>query len=79
MNQVVLGAPISGGEAPKDFRTWDELTAFWKTSLEDLAKEFLSGLAVVQPYNKAQTCNYCHLPTLCRKDEAFDDLGEEDE
>ena len=79
MARDILRVPVSGGNAPKDFSSWDELTAFWKTSLEELTREFLSGLAVVQPFNKVQTCNYCHLPTLCRKDEVFEDLTEEEE
>lgn len=40
----------------------------WARALENLALEFLGGVATVTP-REPQVCNYCALPSLCRKAE----------
>lgn len=49
----------------EEFSTWQELTLFWKTSLKNLAVDFITGKAAVAPKNIA-SCHYCHLEELCR-------------
>jgi probable DNA repair protein len=38
----------------------------WKQYIEDLARAFLAGRAVVNPRAYPDTCEYCGLQTLCR-------------
>jgi hypothetical protein len=47
------------------FASWEELLGTWKTQLEDLAQEVLSGQAQVSPSND-QVCRQCDLHPLCR-------------
>jgi probable DNA repair protein len=46
----------------------DAMRDGWARALENLALEFLDGLATVTP-REPQVCNYCALPALCRKAE----------
>ncbi|HZZ40689.1 MAG TPA: PD-(D/E)XK nuclease family protein [Acidobacteriaceae bacterium] len=55
--QVIVTDPYSG-----DMR--DE----WARALQNLALEFLQGIATVTP-REPQVCQYCALPALCRKAE----------
>jgi probable DNA repair protein len=45
---------------------WQELTARWQQSIENLSMEFSAGFAPVSPVNRPSTCQYCHLQGLCR-------------
>lgn len=45
--------------------SWEDIKAQWINNLENLAKEFLGGVATVLPKSK-DSCANCHLPTLCR-------------
>ncbi|MDX8387595.1 MAG: PD-(D/E)XK nuclease family protein [Ghiorsea sp.] len=44
---------------------WDELTAHWQETLDQLADQFLSGSADITPKN-SQSCTYCQFSGLCR-------------
>lgn len=44
---------------------WNTLKRGWEQSLQALAQEYLDGYVAVAPLKKT-TCNYCHLPSLCR-------------
>ncbi len=52
--------------------SWEALLAYWKTALNDLAKEIQTGWATVDPKSYPGTCEYCELSTLCRKHEVFE-------
>ena len=75
----IPGIAVIGENDKTGFGSWNELTDAWDAHLQAIAKEFLEGLTAVQPFNKNQTCRNCHLATLCRKDEVFEDLEEEEE
>ena len=47
--------------------TWTELVAQWQASLEQLAVEFMRGVATVAP--RPGACEYCDLASLCRINE----------
>ena len=56
--------------ASEDFpNTWQGIIAYWRTALEVLAKEFITGRADVLPKNINTTCQYCSLQSLCRINE----------
>jgi ATP-dependent helicase/nuclease subunit B len=51
---------------------WQEIIAAWRRVLEALAAAFAAGDArvdPVQPKGESGTCAWCHLATLCRRDE----------
>ncbi len=54
-----------------DLETWDDVLAFWKQGLNDLASEFLEGRLRVEPLHVKDTCKYCDQLTLCRKTELW--------
>ncbi len=47
------------------FASWEELLSTWKTQLEGLAEEVLTGQAQVAPSND-KACRQCDLHPLCR-------------
>ncbi len=48
--------------------SWDALQSYWLSRLTFLADEFTSGNAAVLPLYR-DTCQYCHLSSLCRINE----------
>jgi probable DNA repair protein len=56
---------------------WQARITGWRRVLEELARQFLSGAAQVNPKRFPQTCRNCDLPALCRiaerKTDAHDD------
>ena len=44
---------------------WEALLGYWEQNLTQLATGYAGGDARVDP-KRAQTCEYCHLSTLCR-------------
>ncbi len=46
--------------------SWAEQVAFWRAQLGELAGEFASGHAAVDPKRRPQTCRECDLQPLCR-------------
>ena len=51
----------------------------WRSTIEDLARDFLAGRADVNPREYPKTCERCGLQTLCRVQESRFALGDEDE
>ncbi len=47
---------------------WPSLKRHWQQIIRVLADEFLQGYAAVQP-TRRNSCDYCHLGSLCRIDE----------
>ncbi len=50
---------------PADVPDWEALLAYWERNLTALAEAYAGGDARVDP-KRAQTCERCHLSTLCR-------------
>jgi hypothetical protein len=50
---------------PADAPDWGALLAYWDRNLTALAEEHAAGDARVMP-KRPQTCERCHLSTLCR-------------
>lgn len=40
--------------------------ATWETTLTEIAKDYVKGIATVEPSQLEETCRYCDLSTLCR-------------
>ncbi|MFT4577352.1 MAG: ATP-dependent helicase/nuclease subunit B [Nitrospinales bacterium] len=57
---------------------WNDLLELWKSKIEFLANEFLSGRAVIEPALNKETCKNCDLDSLCRIRER-DSENEEEE
>jgi probable DNA repair protein len=62
-----------------ELETWGELKNFWRTGLNDLAKEFLQGSLSVAPLHGNDSCKYCDQLTLCRKTEHLSSNNGEEE
>jgi ATP-dependent helicase/DNAse subunit B len=56
-----------------------EMLLAWKDSIEDLARDFRTGRAGVDPRDYPKTCERCGLQSLCRIQESAAALGGEDE
>lgn len=57
---------------------WNELLKVWKTKIEFLADEFLSGRSVIEPTLNQETCKNCDLDSLCRiRERNFENEGNE--
>jgi transposase InsO family protein len=63
----------------------DSVLAYWKSVLEELARQFRQGEALVNPKKPHQTCKYCELVPVCRiheappaDNEAGDEAGDEE-
>ena len=54
---------LSKLELPPD---WPSIIEHWRTVLEKLAQDFMSGVAAVDPKKAGVTCRYCELKPLCR-------------
>ncbi|NGX16515.1 PD-(D/E)XK nuclease family protein [Wenzhouxiangella sp. XN24] len=64
----VLGRALPNSKPPED---WAEELDDWRNVLENLASGFAEGDARVDPLDPRPqgTCEWCHLATLCRRDE----------
>ncbi len=62
-----------------DLETWNDLLAFWKRGLNDLAGEFLKGRLKVAPVHVKDTCRHCDQVTFCRKTELLTSANGEEE
>ena len=70
---AAFGAALPRFKAPSD-EEWQELLQEWRRVLETLAGAFARGDARVdplQPHSSNGTCQWCHLATLCRRDELW--------
>ena len=56
-----------------------ELLIDWRDCIEQLAKDFLTGRAEVDPREYPKTCERCGLQTLCRIQENYAQLKAEDD
>jgi len=59
--------PVIHAEAAE--QDWIALNEHWRHALENLAQEFASGVARVDPHRRS-ACAYCGLQSLCRIDAA---------
>ena len=50
---------------PASAPDWESLLAYWDKNLTALAQEYAAGDARVSP-KRPQTCEHCHLSTVCR-------------
>lgn len=46
--------------------SWQQISEFWKDSVDSLAADFQKGVCDVNPVDPATTCTYCGLQPLCR-------------
>ncbi len=51
--------------------TWEDLLAYWRQQLSELATQFAQGYAVVDPKSTQEACRYCDLQMLCRVEETL--------
>lgn len=58
---------------------WQSLRAAWRAALEALARDFLRGVARVDPKQPPATCRHCDLQALCRVHEKRRVAGAEEE
>jgi probable DNA repair protein len=47
-------------------QSWPQLLEKWQTVLMALANDFIQGIASVDPKKAPQSCQFCHLQTVCR-------------
>lgn len=57
---------------------WYHLIAEWRGVLENLAQDFLSGKAEVDPKEGSATCQYCDQAPLCRINELTQESASDD-
>jgi probable DNA repair protein len=50
---------------------WEAQLALWQQQLSNLIDDFDSGCTTVKPLHPTQTCQNCHLQSLCRVNLAF--------
>jgi probable DNA repair protein len=60
-----IGVYAERRSRPAEAPDWGTLLAYWEKNLTQLANGYAGGDARVDP-KRAQTCEYCHLSTLCR-------------
>lgn len=65
--EVIPG--VEDSESTFGLMPWLERQEEWKQHLENLAREFRSGLVAVDPVEGPRSCQYCGLQSLCRIDE----------
>ncbi|MCA3041928.1 MAG: PD-(D/E)XK nuclease family protein [Rhodocyclaceae bacterium] len=54
------------GMQERGYVSWDALIEEWEVALQNLAKQFVSGIATVDPKNGGLTCAQCDLQSVCR-------------
>ena len=64
-------------QKPDGIDTWEALLSHWKTVLNELAHQYLSGVADVDPLKNE--CTYCHLRSLCRVHELLQGIEQVEE
>jgi hypothetical protein len=50
-------------------RSWEELLARWRDEMDTLGREFVTGVARVDPKRANESCKRCELKALCRINE----------
>ncbi len=77
--EVIKGiGPFSKSKYNIGKPSWDHLIAEWRGVLENLAQDFLSGKAEVDPKEGSTTCQYCDQAPLCRINELAQQDGSDD-
>lgn len=69
--------PWSQQKQAKLFDSWDSMLEDWRAVLQNLAGDFVAGIAPVDP-KTSSTCRFCELPGVCRINELKHKLGIED-
>jgi ATP-dependent helicase/nuclease subunit B len=54
------------GMQDRGYVSWDVLVQEWEVALKNLAMQFVSGMAAVDPKNGGLTCAQCDLQSVCR-------------
>jgi ATP-dependent helicase/nuclease subunit B len=54
------------GMPDRGYVSWDVLVREWEVALDNLAKQFVNGIAAVDPKNGGLTCTQCDLQSVCR-------------
>jgi ATP-dependent helicase/DNAse subunit B len=54
------------GMQDRGYVSWDVLIQEWEVALDNLAKQFVNGIAAVDPKNGGLTCAQCDLQSVCR-------------
>lgn len=74
------------GMQDRGYVSWDVLVQEWEVALDNLAGQFVNGIAAVDPKNGGLTCAQCDLQSVCRVAEftgvaidADDTAGADDE
>ncbi len=57
----------------------DEKIRLWRSEIEKLARDYLSGRAAVDPRDYPDTCKYCGLQSLCRIQEHHISLADDED
>jgi len=72
---------LSGGNALIKTSLTAELLIDWRAYVEQLARDFLTGRAEVDPREYPKTCERCGLQTLCRiqENQSLTEAGEDAE
>ncbi len=66
------------GMQDRGYVSWDVLVQEWEVALDNLARQFVSGIAAVDPKNGGLTCAQCDLQSVCRVAEFTGAAGEVD-
>lgn len=70
-NSADLMPKLKALSQQRDFSgDWQELEQLWKNTVSNIAREFEQGRCQVMP-NKASSCQYCQLSSLCRINEGL--------
>jgi len=71
-----------GSTAAPGSDPWEDLLSHWREELHTLGREFVAGVARVEPKRGSETCKCCELKALCRINErsrvALEDFAAED-
>jgi len=63
--------------AERGIQNWPQLLDDWRRQLEQLAGDYVDGVAQVYPFDVQRSCRYCDLPGFCRIGEVSVDRGED--
>jgi probable DNA repair protein len=76
---AVLFSGLKGSSSLLKKKLTVEMLDGWRAHIHQLANDFLSGRAVVDPREYPKTCERCDLHALCRIQEKDRELGEDEE
>ncbi len=67
------------GMQDRGYVSWDVLVQEWEVALDNLARQFVNGIAAVDPKNGGLTCAQCDLQSVCRVAEFTGVAGDADD